>query len=234
MSTKRSKVTKKTNSKKLTRSARRGKKIATPNKPISCLVLIILGVAGLVLASFLMIYTVIGSRQPHTDAERFAAEYSNVSVDNPFVYRTGDEIVDILEHGTGIVYLGFPSCPWCQAYTGYLSDVAKEQGIDKIYYYNLEKDRLDNTELYQKLVSIIGPYLQFDEEGQRRIYVPNITFVVDGTIVANDNETSKYTAGESEPENYWTDARIADLKARLTSYMEKIKNAEGCTDSCNK
>ena len=181
-----------------------------------------------------MIYTVMGNLQPKTDAARFSKEYSNVSVDNPFVYRTGDEIVNILEHGTGVVYLGFPSCPWCQAYTGYLNEVAKEQGIDKIYYYNLEKDRLNNTDLYKKLVSILSPYLEFDEEGERRIYVPNITFVIDGKIIGNDNETSKYTAGESEPDNYWTDARIADLKSRLATYIKKVKEAEGCGDTCNK
>lgn len=249
MSTKNSKATKKTNTKKpavkkanvkkttarnatVKRSATRKPKCAAPNKPLSILVLIILGVAGLVLASFLIIYTVIGSRG--TDASRFAAEYSNVSKDNAFVYRTGDEIVDILEHGTGVVFLGFPSCPWCQAYVGYLSEVANEKGLDKIYYYNIENDRANNTELYQKLVSILSPYLQYDEEGQRRIYVPNVTFVVDGKITGNDLESSKYTAGETDAGNYWTEARITDLKARLGSLIQTVIDAESCKDSCNK
>lgn len=239
MSTKKSKVTKKTNTKKpvvkkstVKRTTVKKAKCAAPNKPLGIIALIILGVAGLVLASFLIIYTVIGSRG--TDASRFAAEYSNVSKDNAFVYRTGDEIVDILEHGTGVVFLGFPSCPWCQAYVGYLSEVANEKGLDKIYYYNIEKDRSENTELYQKLVSILTPYLQYSDEGQRRIYVPNVTFVVDGEIIGNDLESSKYTAGESDPANYWTEARITDLKARLGSLIQTVIDAESCKDSCNK
>ena len=239
MSTKKSKVTKKTNTKKpvvkkstVKRATVKKAKCAAPNKPLGIIALIILGVAGLVLASFLIIYTVIGSRG--TDASRFAAEYSNVSKDNAFVYRTGDEIVDILEHGTGVVFLGFPSCPWCQAYVGYLSEVANEKGLDKIYYYNIEKDRSENTELYQKLVSILTPYLQYSDEGQRRIYVPNVTFVADGEIIGNDLESSKYTAGESDPANYWTEARITDLKARLGSLIQTVIDAESCKDSCNK
>ena len=247
MSTKKSKVTRKTNTKKpatkvakttkpakvASRAIRTTKrKCAAPNKPLALITLIILGVAGLVIASCLMIYTVIDNQK--SDAARFAAEYSNVAKDNPFVYRTGDEIVNILEHGTGVVFLGFPSCPWCQAYAGYLSEVAIDKGLDKIYYYNIEKDRTDNTELYQKLVSILNPYLQFDEEGNRRIYVPEVAFVVDGKIIGNDNESSKYTAGETEPTNYWIDARINDLKARLGSLIQKIIDAEGCKDACNK
>lgn len=244
MSTKKSKATKKTNTKKpvvkktsakkatIKRASVRKPKCAAPNKPLGFIALIILGVAGLVLASFLIIYTVIGSRS--TDASRFAAEYSNVSKDNAFVYRTGDEIVDILEHGTGVVFLGFPSCPWCQAYVGYLSEVANEKGLDTISYYNIEDDRSNNTELYQKLVSILTPYLQYDDAGQRRIYVPNVTFVVDGKIIGNDLESSKYTAGETDPANYWTEARIADLKARLGSLIQTVIDAESCKDSCNK
>ena len=245
MSTKKSKTTKKTNTKKPTKStkptrvtkttrsaSRRAKRIAAPNKPITTIILIILGVAGLVVASFLMIYTVIGNQQ--SDAVRFSKEYSTVSRDNPFVYRTGDEIVDILEKGTGVVLLGFPSCPWCQKYVGYLSDVAKDKGITKIFYYDIEKDRANNTELYQKLVSILASYLQYDEEGQRRIYVPNTTFVVDGKIIGNDLESSKYTAGETDPEKYWTEGRVNDLKSRLGSLMQQVKDAESCTDSCNK
>lgn len=246
MSTKKTKSTKKPTIKKSTakaikptkaarktaKSVKRSKKIATPNKPLALITVIILGVAGLVLASFLIMYTVIGNQQ--SDASRFAAEYSNVAKDNPFVYRTGDEIVNILEHGTGVVFLGFPSCPWCQAYAGYLSEVAKDQGLDTIYYYNIEKDRADNTDLYRKLVSILSSYLQFNEEGSRRIYVPNVTFVVDGKIIGNDNETSKYTAGETDPAKYWSEARIQDLKARLGSLIKEVKDAAGCKDSCNK
>ena len=46
-----------------------------------------------------------------TDAEKFALEYTKVPDDNVFVYRNIDEIINILEHGTGVVYLGFPECP---------------------------------------------------------------------------------------------------------------------------
>lgn len=232
MSTKKSKVTKKTNTKKPTRVTKRGKKCCAPNKPLGILTVIILGVAGLVLASFLMMYAVIGGQE--TDAERFASEYSSVEKDNVFVYRTGEEIVDILEHGTGAVFLGFPSCPWCQAYAGYLNAVAKEKDFSPIYYYNIEQDRADNTELYQKLVSILSSYLQYDEEGKHRIYVPNVTFVIDGKIIGNDLESSKYTAGETDPAAYWTEARVNDLKSRLGSWMQQIIDTSNCNDSCNK
>ena len=68
-----------------------------------------------------------------SDSEKFSEEYDTVDSTNLFVYRTSSEIINILKKGTGIVYLGFPSCPWCKAYVPYLNEVAKTNGLEKIY-----------------------------------------------------------------------------------------------------
>ena len=48
------------------------------------------------------------------DAVRFAEEYTQVTEDNVFVYRSVEEILDLMRSGTGIVYLGYPECVSCQ------------------------------------------------------------------------------------------------------------------------
>ena len=85
-----------------------------------------------------------------TDAVKFSEEYDTVSKDNVFVYRSLSEINKILENGSGIVYLGFPECPWCKRYVVYLNEVAKDEGAAKIYYHNISEDRKNNTEEYQE------------------------------------------------------------------------------------
>ena len=168
------------------------------------------------------------------DNIRFSKEYGSVSEDNVFVYKNVDEIIKIMEHGTGVVYLGFPECPWCRAYVKYLNEVAEEVGIDEIYYYNILEDRTNNTEEYQKIVSILGDNLQYDKEGNYRIYVPNVSFHIDGEVIGNDYETSYDTHGLSSAAEYWTDEEVSELKEKLTIYMEKIfKKLNSCTD-CNK
>ena len=214
------------------------KKMSSPNKTAGFLIIIILGVAALVAIAFITIFSAIRTKDAYdngirTDAERFSAEYTDVAFDNVFVYKSGKEIVDILERGTGVVYLGFPSCPWCQAYAKYLNEVAKNNDIEKIYYYDIKEDRANNTELYQKLVNIIGDHLQYDNEGHYRIYVPEVVFVSSGQIVGEDHETSKDTLGLKDPAEYWTEARVTDLKNRLNSFMQLVKN-ENCESTCNK
>lgn len=159
-----------------------------------------------------------------SDAEKFSEEYPEVPKENAFVYRDIGQIEKILKNGTGIVYLGFPECPWCQRYVSYLHDVATEKGIEKIYYFNVLQDRKDNTEGYQRIVELLGENLDFDDEGNHRIYVPDVTFVYEGEIVAHDNETSMSSGDVDE---YWTLEKVQSLKNRLRVYIEDM-NVDAC------
>lgn len=182
-----------------------------------------------VLALFLLVYFVF-IKNNDSDAVRFQREYTQVDKDNVFVYRDEDEIIKILKNGTGIVFLGFPECPACQAYVKMLNDVAKSEGIEKIYYYNIKNAREENTEGYKEIVELLGENLLFDEEGNRRVYVPDVTFVLDGNIVLHDNESSVLDKGVT-PTEYWTDKRKENLRKKLIEGMKLISD-DMCT-SCN-
>lgn len=189
---------------------------------------IVLGVLLLLIAS-LVVYFVFIKKDNNTDNIKFSKEYTSVSKDNVFVYRSKDEIINILEHGTGIVYLGYPECPWCMAYVPLLNEIAKNEGIEKIYYYNIREDRKNNTEFYQKVVSILNDYLNYDEEGKKRIFVPNVTFVKEGKIIFNDNETSLISEGT--PSEYWTEEKKTLFNEKFRKNINELLD-DVCT-SCN-
>ena len=170
-----------------------------------------------------------------TDALKFQKEYATSNVgENVFVYRSIDEIIKIMENGTGIVYLGFPECPWCQSYVKYLNEVAKENGVKEIYYFNILKDRQENTKEYQQIVKLLGDSIEFDEEGNHRVYVPNVSFHINGELIGNDFETAYDTKGYENPSDYWTKEEVKDLKETLTKYTKRVVTAlNTCTD-CNK
>ena len=189
----------------------------------------ILVVIGLILLYFFFIRK---DDNKETDALRFKNEYSKVSENNPFVYRNIDQIINILEKGTGVVYLGFPECPWCQAYVPYVEEVAKKVGIDKVYYFNIKEDRKNNTEEYQKIVKILDVYLPNDDEGNKRIYVPAIIVVRNGKIIEFDDETSKDTKGYKTPEEYWKNENLDALKTKLEKSFNEIKSTV-CKSGCN-
>ena len=193
------------------------------NKKMIIMIVILISLA--IIATMLL----LNKNTKEDDGYKFSQEYTEVSEDNVFVYRNSDEIINILEKGTGVVFLGFPECKWCQRYAKYLNEVAEDVGIEKIYYYNIKEDRANNSEFYQKVVNILTDNLDNDEEGNPRIFVPDVTFVNKGEIVGHDNETSMESGDVDE---YWTEDKIEAVKERLSNYMMEA-NPNTCNEGCD-
>lgn len=190
---------------------------------------IILGALVLValIVGLILIFT---NSEKVNDSELFASEYKQVDEDNVFVYRDAKEIIRILENGTGVVYLGFPECKWCQAYVPYLDEVAKENNINTIYYFNIKEDREKNTSDYKKIVELTSEFLGYDDEGEKRVFVPDVYVVLDGEILSHNNETSMITE-DILPIDYWTDEKLDNLRETLTEMFEPL-SSRSCT-TCN-
>lgn len=195
-------------------------------------ILILLGVVILVILIISSYFIFFKKDKNITDAEKFAKEYTKLSSDNVFTYKSLKEVNKILEKGTGVVYLGFPECPWCQEYVKYVNEVAKKVGLDKVYYFNIREDRTNNTEDYQTTIKLLRDYLPTDEEGNPRVYVPLIAVIQNGKVVITDYETAEDTKGYDTPEEYWANEDLDALKTRLEKAFNTVKS-KVCTD-CNK
>lgn len=161
--------------------------------------------------------------QSKTDAYKFAEEYNslngtksssgkiirslNIPKDNPFVYKTEDEIVKMIENKeTFIVYFGFPTCPWCRSVLEGLVKAAKDKDVSTIYYVNVldirdVKEVNENKEVtttkegtkgYLKLIELLDNVLEDytltkEEEtisaGEKRIYAPNVVAISNGKAI---------------------------------------------------
>ena len=152
-----------------------------------------------------------------SDGERFKQEYEelndshlevNIDSDNMIKYISLEEAIDIIKNDTGVIYFGYPSCPWCRNAVPVLLDAASSTSLDTIYYvnaYNIrdvkeidddgnivttnEGDRLYD-DLLGVLDDILGPYTitldngEIIDLGEKRLYVPMVLFVKDGEVVS--------------------------------------------------
>ncbi len=175
----------------------------------------------------ILIYNKYKDNSNHTI--KFSDEYTLVGKNNVFKYSGIDDITNTITSGSGIIFLGFPECPWCQYYVKYLNEVALENGIDEISYYNIYSIRTNSTTQYTKLVELLKNYLANDDAGNKKIFVPDVVFVKDGKIIANDCETSVITS-DITPEEYWTADKVVEFKDKMSSYISQYKSA---CKSCN-
>ena len=195
---------------------------------------IIIGVVAFLILSIIILILIFKNSNKDLDtrdALKFAEEYTQIDQDNVFLYRNASEIVRILEHGTGVIYLGFPECKWCQKYVSYLNEAAKDNNITRIYYLDILEDRSNNTSEYQNIVSLLNEYLEYDEEGNKKVFVPAVIVVNNGEIVGFDDETSLDTHDLDDPDEYWTKEEIDDLMNRLAKMFDYVN--DGTCSECN-
>jgi thiol-disulfide isomerase/thioredoxin len=179
-------------------------------------------ISAILIVSFLIVgaifYNNKDTQYKSTDAVKFKAEYENLNnklksdginkhneiniiEDNTIKYSNYEEVMDILESGTGVIYFGYPECPWCRNAVPELVQVAKEMELEKIYYFSdmsiRDQKSLDEngniitekegTEEYKnlldKLSDYLGPYKGLNDESIKRLYVPTVVFVKEGSIV---------------------------------------------------
>ena len=157
---------------------------------------------------------------------------------NPFVYVDGEEAKTLLTSESGIMFMGFPECPWCRTLLPALIAAVQESGYKgKVYYYNGLEDRdvlrLDEdgnivTEdegqpIYHELVKILydhlGPYAALNDDSIRRIYFPTTVFFKDGVVMSAHLATV-----DSQEKGYdpLTDAQFTELKNELIAQCYSV------------
>lgn len=194
------------------------------------------------------------------DALKFKKEYEslngeeyleiNINKNNPIEYADYDKLLEVITNGTGIIYLGFPECPWCRNALPVLLDVAKDNKVDTIYYMNILNERdsyvvednklvyaLDEegnpkkgTEGYFKLLEALDKHLSdyvvsFDgktyEVGEKRIYAPTMIFVRDGKVVGLHVST---VDSQKNPKEKLTHEQYKELYSIYEDYINELES----------
>ena len=210
--------------------------------------------AYFLLLALLLLFCCLAEAE-ETDAMRFKAEHEilnnqsnldgsatyrelDIAADNPIVYADEAALKAFFAEGTGILYLGFPECPWCRTLVPVLLEAAKEARYDgPVLYYNALQDRdqlernedgellvhEEGTELYRYLVDALydhlGPYKGLEDEAIKRIYFPTTVFVSDGEVrsahlVTVETQTDGYTPLD--------EAQHAELLALLIAQIQAV------------
>lgn len=178
----------------------------------------------------LMILVLTGFILYHNDSYRFKIsyeyinymEYNNgkkikVSIpwNNPIKYISEKELIHFLKEGTGILYFGYNTCPWCRNAIPILIESTKQMEIDTIYYVDIHHINLSS--IREELYQILDSYLEENEEGKKGLAVPDVYFVKEGKIVGQHRGTV------DSYHNPYQEMKREEKKELLNIYQECIK-----------
>lgn len=156
-----------------------------------------------------------------TDAEKFSNEF-NVSEENPFIYTSVDDVIHILNSGTGIIFLANSDEEASLKAAEILTLAAKEVEIKNIYYYNPKSLKENDLEKYKKLLKIVNEYIE-REATNDTLELPDIYSVKDGNIIGHSNYFSKK---EQLSEEKLSKKKIEQIKNEYICLL----NFEECTN----
>lgn len=203
-----------------------------------------------------------------TDAAKFKKEYEkynnqkvkgkdftyrevNISDNNPMIYSSVKDIEKLLDGKTGIVYLGYPTCPWCRNAIETLISVTMARNISEIKYLNIEDMRSHfsvandtlkikkGTDDYYKLLMLFDKELEeytyiFDDKeyptGEKRIYAPTVFFIKDGQIIGKHVGTVTLNKNQS-PYDMITSQQKEELSNIYGKFVDEIYEAH-CDEKC--
>ena len=183
-------------------------------------------------------------------------KYPSISIPeyNLIKYSSVEEIIELAEGGTGIIYFGFPSCPWCRNAVPELITVTLDKGVDIIHYLDLtdlrsiweiqegiaveiKQGKKEYYDLLRVFASIINPYVLTDDDGteyetgELRIYVPLMVFVKDGEIIGYHNTTVKLPE-EQSPWDSLTPSQKEELKDLFRDLIDEMLDKAYCEETC--
>lgn len=184
-----------------------------------------------------------GKVQESTNKEYMKVD---ISLKNPIQYVEYNDVKKLITSGTGVIYFGFPECPWCRNAVPVLLDAAKESGLDTIYYFNAlsirDKKHLDEngniivddqgTEEYKELVELLydnlDVYEGLNDESIKRLYFPTVVFIKDGKVI----EAYSGTVGsQNDPTVALTSMQRNELKSIYVENMLKTLGSVCLDDS---
>lgn len=212
------------------------------------------------------IFRVLLKNEKMTDAIKFRNEYIElndkinenngknyvnvkISEDNTVKYVTEEKAVELLESGTGVIYFGFSTCPWCRSLISTLTSVAESKN-ETIYYldvlnirstYEVKDGKLnklkEGTKGYYKILNLLDKELEefylTDEDGnkydtlEKRLYAPTLVAVKNGKV-------TKLHVGtvESQENGYdkLTDNQLEELESIIKDLINSKNDNIACTN----
>ncbi len=156
-----------------------------------------------------------------SDGERFNGDYNEIPRNNPFVYLNSTELIELLNNGSGIVFMGNKENVWSESYAKYLYEIASDIDVEKIYYYDVKKVKLLKNRNYYNIIKALEGKLIETDDSVNNLFSPSLYIIKDGEVVFYDNTTAVVN-NDLEVDTYWDSSNIYKFKEKIiTAINEK-------------
>lgn len=175
-------------------------------------------------------------------------DYKTITIPakNKVTYLNDQETLKFLKSGTGVLYFGFPECPWCRTAIPVLLETMASKKQENLYYFNAlsirDKKELnedgtivttqEGTKAYYEILEALGKnadtYEGLNDESIKRLYFPTVVFVKDGKIIGTHTATVESQKDPYEPLSL---EQKTELVSIYDNYLKEL-NTTMCDEAC--
>ncbi len=167
---------------------------------------------------FIILFIILGTRNYDdalSDNLKFHEDFPGVIKDNIYEYINARDLNVLLNENTSAVFLfGSSQNKWTEASANILNEVAMDNDIEQIFYYDFFDDRVVNNGNYEQIVEKLSSHLYVNDYGKQELNAPLIVVMLDGKVIFTDDSTA-FVRGNIDPDVYWNEYNTNELKNKL-------------------
>ena len=173
----------------------------------------------LFIVGFIFIGTMDFSKKEVNDNEKFASEYKDViDKDNVYTYVNSQDAYVEIKKDDVLILFGIKNSEWVGYYANILNSVAKDNNIDKIYYYDITEDRDNKNATYQSIVNYLSDYITHLDDGTINLYGPTFFAKKAGKVIYFD-DSNAFISGNISASDYWNEYQTNLQKLTLNTVL---------------
>lgn len=170
-----------------------------------------------------------------TEYEALNAEKLAITIPETMKIHTLDfsGVKSLLEEGDGILYFGFPSCPWCRTLLPQLFTTMEKHQLSELFVFNPKEIRdqksldengnllvtIPTSEEYQYLLdrldSLLPAYEGLNDPALKRLYVPLVVVIKEGKILTHHFNTLEDQEDPNLPLTSEQESRLQELLEKM-------------------
>ena len=143
----------------------------------------------------------------------------NIPIDNRVKYvKSGKELIKLLKTGTGIIYMGYETCPWCRNALPVLIDSVTSNNLNEFYYVDIHD--VSFSDVKDELYEVFDSYLKVKDDGEKVLAVPDVYAIKNGKIFSHHRGCVE---SYNNPFKKMNDEEINELRSIYNEMIKEIK-----------
>ncbi len=174
----------------------------------------------------LICFVIIGKINYPKDENNKVIEPVVISIlpeENVFIKSSANEVYKQMLSGDALIFFGLSNSKNSDYYAKAVDEVARDNGISEIMYYDVTIDRKNSNGTYGLIIEYLMDYLYKDDAGNTILHTPSFLIIKNGDIIYFDS-LERLKANISE-EDFWNDTNYnlkkAYIEAGINNYLSE-------------